>query len=185
MSQVAADGGCERDVVHRINEGYRAWGALKSVLSNRGLRIKAKKCLYEGVIELTALYGAEAWGIRSAERRKVNVLEMKCLRSLVGMSRIYRVRDEEVHKRAGIERQLASRADQRVLRWFGHVERMDEYWMARWVLMAEVSGGRVRGRPRLGWMDGVKVALGNRTMTVEAARQCAKDRKEWRALVHM
>ena len=28
--------------------------------------------------------------------------------------------------RAGIERELASRADQRVLRWFGHVERMDE-----------------------------------------------------------
>ena len=31
-------------------EGYRAWGALKSVLSNRGLGIKTKKCLYEGVI---------------------------------------------------------------------------------------------------------------------------------------
>ena len=29
------------------------------------------------------------------------------------------------------------------------------------------------------WMDGVNVALGNRGMTVEAARQCAKDRKEW------
>ena len=24
--QVAADGGCVRDVVHRMNEGYRAWG---------------------------------------------------------------------------------------------------------------------------------------------------------------
>ena len=35
--QVAADVGCERDVVHRMNEGYRAWGALKSVLSNNGL----------------------------------------------------------------------------------------------------------------------------------------------------
>ena len=42
--QVAADGGCERDVVHRINEGYRAWGALKSVLSNGALGIKAMKC---------------------------------------------------------------------------------------------------------------------------------------------
>ena len=41
--QVAADGGCERDVVHRMNEGYRAWGVAKSVLSNRGLWIKAKK----------------------------------------------------------------------------------------------------------------------------------------------
>ena len=36
-SQVAADGGCEMDVVHRMNEGFRAWGAPKSVLSNRGL----------------------------------------------------------------------------------------------------------------------------------------------------
>ena len=93
------------------------------------------------------------------------------------------VLNEEV--RAGIERELTSRADQRVLRWFGHVERMDEYHTDRRVLMAKVGGGRVRGRPRLGWMDGVKVALGNRGMTVEAARQCAKDRKESRALVRM
>ena len=64
--------------------------------------------------------------MRSAERRKVYVLEMKCLRSLVGVSRMDRVRNEEVRKRAGIERELASRSDQRVLRWFGHVERMDE-----------------------------------------------------------
>ena len=89
-SQVAADGGCKRDVVDRINEGYRAWGALKCVLSNRG--IKAKKRLYEGVIAPTALYGAEAWGMRSAERKKVNVLEMKCLKSLVRVSRMDRVR---------------------------------------------------------------------------------------------
>ena len=65
------------------------------------------------------------------------------------------------------------------------MERMDEYRMARRVLMAKVSGIRVREKPRLGWMDGVKVALGNRGMTVEAARQCAKDRKAWTALVHM
>ena len=51
----------------------------------------------------TALYGIEAYGMRSAERRKVNVLEMKCLRSLVGVSRIDRVRNEEVCMRAGIE----------------------------------------------------------------------------------
>ena len=123
--------------------------------------------------------------MRSAERRKVNVLEMKCLRSLVGMSQMDRVRNKDVRRRDGIERELASRADQRVLRWFGHVERMDDYRMARRVLIAEVSGGRVQGRPRLGWMDGVKVVLSNRGMTVEAARQCAKDRNELRALVHM
>ena len=45
------------------------------------------------------------------------------------------------------------------------------YRMARRVLTAEVSGGRVRGRARLGWTDGVNVPLGNRGITVEAARR--------------
>ena len=67
-SKVAADGGCERDVLHRMNEGYIAWRELKSVLSNRGLGLKAKKCLYEGVIVPTALYEAEAWGMKSVEK---------------------------------------------------------------------------------------------------------------------
>ena len=67
-----------------------------------------------------------------------------------------------------------------------HVERMDEYRMAaRRVLMADVSGGRVRGRQRLGLMDSVKMALGSRGITVETARQCAKDGKEWRTLVYI
>ena len=60
-----------------------------------------------------------------------------------------RVRNEEALRRAGIEMELASRADQRVLRWFGHVERMDDYRVARRVLRAEVGGGLVRGRPFL------------------------------------
>ena len=71
------------------------------------------------------MYEAETRGIRSAERRKVNVLEMKCLRSLVGVSRMDRVRNEEVRRRAGIERELASRADQRVLSGLG----MWKEWM--------------------------------------------------------
>ena len=91
----------------------------------------------------------------------------------------YRVRNEEVRRRAGIKRKLASIAEQRVLRWLGHVERMDEYRMAIRVLMTEVSGGRVRGRPRLGWMDGEKVAFCNRGMTVEAARKIGKSGEPW------
>ena len=104
-SQVAANGGCESDVVHRMNEGYRARGVLKSVPSNSGLGIKVKKCLYDEVIQPTALYRTEAWGMRSDERRKVNVLEMKCFRSLVEVSQMDRVRNVEVCRRARIERE--------------------------------------------------------------------------------
>ena len=90
--------------------------------------------------------------MRSAERRKVNVLEMKCLRSLVGVSRMDRVRNEEVLRRAGIEMELMSRADQRVLRWFGHTERMDDYRIRKeWMITINTQKG-VDGRSQ--WGDG-------------------------------
>ena len=89
-----------------------------------------------------ALYGAVAWGMRSANRKKVDVLEMKLFIYLDGGSRKNGVENEEVPRRAGIERELASRAYRRVLRWFGHVERMDEYRMARNVLKIKSSMAR-------------------------------------------
>ena len=61
-------------------------GSSENVLSTPGLGINSKKCLYEGVFVPTSLYLPHlggAWGMRIAERWKVNVLEMKCLRSLV------------------------------------------------------------------------------------------------------
>ena len=68
--------------------------------------------------------------MRSTERRKVNVLEMKCLRSLVGVSRMDRVRNEEVRRRAGIDRELASTVDQKVLNWFDtRRERVSIVWL--------------------------------------------------------
>ena len=55
----------------------------------------------------------------------------ECLGSLHGVSRMDRVRNEEVRRRDGIERKLARRVDQRVSRWVGYVERIIEYRMAR------------------------------------------------------
>ena len=49
-------------MVHVMNQGYRPCGALKSVPSNRGPWLKPKKCLYEGVIVPTALYGTRGMG---------------------------------------------------------------------------------------------------------------------------
>ena len=57
-------------------------------------------------------------------------------------------------KRAGLESELASRADQKLLRSFG----MWKEWTS--IVWPEGCSWLVRGSPRLGWMDGVKVALG-------------------------
>ena len=58
--------------------------------------------------------------------------------------------------------------------YYRNVERMDEYRLVRKVLMAEVSGGRVQGRPRLDWVGDVKVELGSRGMTVKLLNNAQK-----------
>ena len=44
-SVIAANGGVEADVHHRVNGGCKVLGALKGVMKNRGLGINVKKVL--------------------------------------------------------------------------------------------------------------------------------------------
>ena len=51
------------------------------------------------------------------------------------------------------------------------------------VMNAKVDGRSARGRPRFGWMDGVKRALNDRKMDVREASDCARNRNEWQTIV--
>ena len=70
-----------------------------------------------------------------------------------------------------------------VLRWFGHVERMDNERLLKKVMNAKVDGRSARGRPRFGWMDGVERALNDRRMDIREASERARNRNEWRMIV--
>ena len=183
-SNVSADGSCEKEVISRVNEGGKVWGAVNRVVGSMNVRLDVKKCLYERVVVPTVLYGSEAWSMREKERKKLNVFEMKCLRSMIGVTRMDRVRNERVRERTGVMCDLAGRADESVLRWFGHVERMNDERLTKRVMNSCMIGNRPRGRPKYGWMDGVKRALNARGMTVDEARVCARDRNAWRMNVN-
>ena len=126
-----------------------------------------------------ALYGAETWGLRETER-KLDIFEMKSLRSMCGLTLWNRIRNEEVKSRVRVERQLSGRVDQCVVRRFGYVERMDEEHMTKEVMISDAEGNWwnwCRSRPRLGWMDGVRMALGERGVSVEQGRRNALGRR--------
>ena len=82
-----------------------------------------------------------------------------------------------------MERQLSGRVDHYLLRWFKHVRRIDEKHMAKKVMILDVEGNRSIVRPRLGWMEGVNRALGERHMSVKQGRQTALDRRRWEVIV--
>ena len=69
--------------------------------------MNVKKVLYEKVIVPTVTYGSELWGMKEKERKKLNVFEMRCLRSMCGVSRWDRIRNEVVRERTGVRKELA------------------------------------------------------------------------------
>ena len=81
--------------------------------------------------------------------------------------------------RTGVRRELAARVDTIVLRWFSHVERMDNEQLPKKVMNAKVDGRNATGRPRFGWMDGVKRTLNDRRMDMREASERARNRNEW------
>ena len=81
------------------------------------------------------------------------MIEMKYLRSMTGVSRLDGVRNEVVKARMGVRRKLAARVDMNVLRWFGHVERMDIERLLKKVMNAKLMGEVLEGGLGLdGWM---------------------------------
>ncbi len=75
---------------------------MKRVFKCRSLGMSAKRRLYEGVVVPTGLYGAETCNMGAAERRRLNVMEMRRLRSMCGVTRMDRVRNDEVRRRRGV-----------------------------------------------------------------------------------
>ena len=94
-----------------------------------------------------------------------------------------RVRNEEIRRRCGLQRSLSERGEASVLRWFGHVERMEGERLVKKIYRAEVEGNRARGRPRRRSMDGMKGCLSDRGLNIPEAKECVKDRREWRRIV--
>ena len=56
---------------------------------------------------------------------------------MTGVSRLDRVKNEVVRARTDVRRELVSRVDMNVLRWLGHVERMDSERLLKKVMNAK------------------------------------------------
>ncbi|KAK6736323.1 hypothetical protein RB195_019166 [Necator americanus] len=62
------------------------------------------------------------------------------------------------------------------LRWFGHVLRREEDSVAKTALKLDVSGVRPRGRPKIRWLDRVKLDMIDARLCTAAAM----DRTKWK-----
>ena len=64
---------------------------------------------------------------------------MENLRRLLGINRMDRVPNAGIRELCGVKKGLHERIDEGVLRWFGHVERMEKDIIAKRVYVGECA----------------------------------------------
>jgi len=69
------------------------------------------------------------------------------------------------------------------LRWFGHVQRMEENRIPRRVLYMNLGTTRLRGRPRNRWQD--EVREDGRIVVGEGWQGKVHNKEEWKKLLRM
>ena len=95
-SLAMAVGGVEADVQQRVLEGSKVHGAVIRVLKGRAISCGEKKTFYRQVLVPMVTHSSETWGLRRAERRRLNVFEMKYLRPMVGFTIGDGIRNEDI-----------------------------------------------------------------------------------------
>ena len=96
----------------------------------------------------------------------MHTTEMRMLLWARGKTRLDHVRNEDIWKKAGMY-PMAEFLREKMLRWYGHVQRRDKYDATRKILQMMVDGKRNRGRPTLRWRDLVRDDMARNQMTTE------------------
>ena len=97
--------------------------------------------MYEGIVVPTALYGSEAWVLENKVKNRMDVAEMSCLRSMCGVTRRDRVRNEEI-RRCELYRSLSDKEEAAALPSFGHMKRLEAERLVKKIYRADVEGNR-------------------------------------------
>jgi hypothetical protein len=59
---------------------------------------------------------------------------------MIGVKLSDRVRNEAIREECGVKEDVVTKIEKNMLRWFGHVERMDERRLTKEIYEADVGG---------------------------------------------
>ena len=106
--------------------------------------------MHESLLVLVLTYGSETMIWRGKERYRIRTVQINNPRGLLSIKRMDKVPNAQIRQLCGVTKSVDEKIDEGVLRWFGHVERMESDRIAKRVYVGECAGSCSVGRPRGG-----------------------------------
>src|SRR5678815_3266590 len=108
---------------------------------------------------------------------------MSNLRGVLSVRRIDKMKNERIRELCGVKKGVNERISESTLRWFGHVERIDDSRLVKRIFSGEYAGSRPVGRQKKKWIESVKECRKERNVSLAEARRKVHNMSKYRSFV--
>ena len=81
--KITADDDFSHEIKRSLVLGRTVMTNLDSILKSRDIALPTKVCLVKAIVFPVVMYGCESWTVKKDERRRIDVFELWCWRSLL------------------------------------------------------------------------------------------------------
>ena len=183
LGSILNNEGFKTEVLARAAQTLTAIAKLKPIWRDRAINLRSKLKLLRALVLSIFLYASETWTLTAEFQRRIQVLEMKCDRRILGITYRDRVTNDAIRGLIAAHvdnyEDLLSTVIKKKLKWYGHVTRGNG--LSKVILQGTVNGKRRRGAQRKTWLDNIKEWT---KCSFDTTQGIAHDREQWRNLVH-
>ena len=108
-------------IKRRLLLGRKVMTNLDSILKSRDITLPTKVRLVKAMVFPIVVYGCDSWPIMKAERRRIDVFELRCWRRLLRVPWTARRSNQSILKEISPEYSMEGLMLQLKLQYFGHL----------------------------------------------------------------